>query len=275
MPNLLLYYNTLMYLVPATFMATILEFLYSSHKKDDVYSFKEFLCNITNGALYEVFLNRIIFIFYINTFITLGRIIIGQPKLEFSYFNLFLCLLISDLTFYIYHRLHHKFEILWLLHFVHHSDKKLNLSTTYRFSVLEKFYSPIMFIPALLLGFDITTTLLSFYTMNIYQFFNHSQYLRYPSFIEHIFVTPQMHNMHHDQEIKNQNSNFGSLFSVWDRIFGTYVPYSGNCTPGIKNYESNNLLLNQLDPIINYYKSKRYSLFARPSKRSILAKDHE
>ena len=74
--------------------------------------------------------------------------------------------------------------------------------------------------------------------------------------MEYIFITPQTHIVHHDQEIKHQNSNFGAMFSIWDRMFGTYTGRVYAITPGIKKYEQNNFIKMESDPIVKYLESK-------------------
>ena len=82
----------------------------------------------------------------------------------------------------------------------------------------------------------------------------HSRYIGLPRFLEIIFVTPQYHLIHHSQNIKNHNSNFGVLFSIWDRMFGTYTKNMSGNLFGVKDYYQSNFIKVHTDPMVDYYR---------------------
>ena len=67
-------------------------------------------------------------------------------------------------------------------------------------------------------------------------------------------MTPNNHKFHHDQELKHQYSNYGGLFSIWDRMFGTYSAEVLNFKAGLKDYREDNFLKYQIIPVYNYIK---------------------
>jgi sterol desaturase/sphingolipid hydroxylase (fatty acid hydroxylase superfamily) len=75
------------------------------------------------------------------------------------------------------------------------------------------------------------------------------------SFFDYLFITPENHRVHHDEDIKNQNSNYGNLFSIWDRMFGTFVRTRENIIFGIKGYYQDNFIKMETDPVIAYIKN--------------------
>ena len=98
--------------------------------------------------------------------------------------------------------------------------------------------------------------ILAYLYLNAHQFLAHSAYIRLPRFFDYVFVTPHNHRIHHDQAVVNQNSNFGGIFSIWDRLFGTYVSDIKEFTPGIKGYSQDNFIMMEVDPIVRYLKNK-------------------
>lgn len=133
--------------------------------------------------------------------------------------------LLLDLGEYIYHRVMHKFKILWRFHVVHHSDSIVDISTTLRehpgeniirlsFTLLWVFLSGAVF-----WLFILRQIIQVFTTM-----FAHMNY-RLPekmnSIIGLVFITPNMHQVHHHYKQLFTDSNYGDIFSIWDRIFGT------------------------------------------------------
>lgn len=153
----------------------------------------------------------------------------------------FLGVIVLDFTSYFVHRLIHKSKILWRFHRVHHSEIEMDSSTSFKFHPLEA----IILFPALLAEIGIVGT--SFPAIVLYNviilpvfFILHSN-LNYPKWVERIFspvfATPEFHRVHHSDEQKYTDSNYGDIFSLWDRLFGTFQKVdSQNIHYGLKEY---------------------------------------
>ena len=134
--------------------------------------------------------------------------------------------LLLDFFVYWLHRAFHRWAPMWRLHLVHHSDLDLDFSVSFRFHPLERIFDiPLVMLTAVLLGVD----LLVLFTYNIvysfYAFFPHSNMRVAPSLdriLKLLVVTPDMHRVHHSSNIEETNSNYGDVFSIWDRLFGTF-----------------------------------------------------
>ncbi|MGE0762308.1 MAG: sterol desaturase family protein [Bdellovibrionales bacterium] len=131
-----------------------------------------------------------------------------------------------DLIAYLWHRANHRFSLLWRFHMAHHSDRVFDTSTSLRFHVGELLGSlGIRLLVVFALGLSITG-ILAFEI--IFQFFNVIEHgnIRFPGKLEKIlgtvFVTPALHRKHHSINIIDLNSNFGTIFSFWDKLGGTY-----------------------------------------------------
>jgi len=140
--------------------------------------------------------------------------------------NIVCSVIVLDLIFYGVHWANHKAPFLWRLHRAHHSDLDLDVTTAVRFHLGEVTLSTaykIGFIwilgiaPLGLVAFE-STLLLAAQVQ-------HSN-IRIPepfeTIVRWVFVTPNMHRIHHSQEGKELNSNFSTIFSWWDRLIGTY-----------------------------------------------------
>jgi sterol desaturase/sphingolipid hydroxylase (fatty acid hydroxylase superfamily) len=153
----------------------------------------------------------------------------------------FLGVIVLDFTSYFIHRLIHKSKILWRFHRVHHSEIEMDSSTSFKFHPLEA----IILFPALLAAIGIVG--ISFPAIVLYNviilpvfFILHSN-LNYPKWVERIFspvfATPEFHRVHHSNEQKYTDSNYGDIFSLWDRLFGTFQKVdSQNIHYGLKEY---------------------------------------
>jgi len=141
--------------------------------------------------------------------------------------KLFLSVALYDLTTYWIHRASHKVPLLWRLHRVHHSDTTMDSSTVFRFHPLELIliYQTGNIITATLFGTDMFALALYYFVLYIFFFFEHAN-INFPKWIDKtiglIFVMPNHHRVHHQQEQFYTDSNFADIFIIWDRIFGTF-----------------------------------------------------
>ncbi len=133
--------------------------------------------------------------------------------------------LILDLYMYLWHRSMHLVPLAWQFHRIHHTDRTMNVSTAYRFHPIEIVSSSI---PKLILiwWLGISTELLTIYELvfTLIVALHHSN-LAIPSALDRILgwiiITPNYHRVHHSQVVTETNSNYGSVFSCWDRLFHT------------------------------------------------------
>lgn len=133
-----------------------------------------------------------------------------------------LAIVAEDFTVYWLHRANHRIRLFWAGHMVHHSSRYLNLGTAVRFSAAGPFYEPVFYIPMALVGFDPTLVLMASGINLIYGFFVHTELFRSLGFLELFMVTPSHHRVHHGRNEPYLNKNYGVVFIVWDRLFGTF-----------------------------------------------------
>jgi len=132
-----------------------------------------------------------------------------------------------DLTAYFSHRLFHAVAPMWRVHQVHHSETDLNLTTGLRFHPVEALFTQgLSLIIIALLGTPPGAVGFAGLAVIFQDFFEHVN-VRIPETTDRILrlmiITPAMHRVHHSVAIPEQNKNFGTVFSFWDRLFGTYL----------------------------------------------------
>jgi sterol desaturase/sphingolipid hydroxylase (fatty acid hydroxylase superfamily) len=138
-----------------------------------------------------------------------------------------LTVVVLDFSYYLQHYLLHAVPLLWRLHRTHHSDIEYDFSTGVRFHPLEALFTAafgMMFI--VLLGAPAEGVMLSQIFAVAVSFAEHANVMipaRVDRAVRRVFVTPNMHRVHHSVELDEGNSNFSNMFSFWDRLFGTYV----------------------------------------------------
>lgn len=155
-----------------------------------------------------------------------------------------LIFLSGDLALYVYHRVNHSRPVFWAFHALHHSAEEMSPVTAYRH---HPFYSittalivsifvgvvqglaMVAFIGtldiALVAGINIFSAVLNLATNNL----KHSHIpMRFPVWLEHILISPALHQVHHSIYPKHHNRNYGDVLALWDWMFGTlYIPEKG------------------------------------------------
>ncbi len=130
----------------------------------------------------------------------------------------------ADLCYYVEHRVAHRLRSLWALyHAVHHSSPAYTVATAYRVSFLNQFIAPVFYLPCVLAGFEPLLVLgLQVFAIH-YQAWVHTRGIGRLPALDAILNTPANHRMHHDRAAPPRGVNFGGIFVIWDRLFGTYV----------------------------------------------------
>jgi alkylglycerol monooxygenase len=132
-----------------------------------------------------------------------------------------LAFLLGDLCYYWYHRAGHSVAAFWAIHGVHHQSDKFNVGVATRHPWFSDTYSFLFYAPVPMLGvppfhFFVAISVISFYALTV-----HSQVFHRPGLW--FFVTPATHIVHHSKNKRYVNKNFGAMFTLWDRMFGTHV----------------------------------------------------
>jgi sterol desaturase/sphingolipid hydroxylase (fatty acid hydroxylase superfamily) len=138
-----------------------------------------------------------------------------------------LAVLILDLAIWAQHLVTHKVPLLWRLHRVHHADRDMDVTTAIRFHPVEIALSMLLKIGLVyVLGAPAVAVILFEILLNGTAMFNHAN-IRLPKWLDapvrKVFVTPDMHRVHHSVHRAEHDSNYGFALSIWDRMFGTYI----------------------------------------------------
>lgn len=137
-----------------------------------------------------------------------------------------LAVLLLDLWMYIWHMMNHKIPILWRFHKLHHSDRQMDVTTASRFHVGEIVISSLLRVPVIvLLGVQLHELLVYELFMFAVVQFHHAD-IRLNDTVERvlskIIVTPNVHKIHHSEWQPETDSNYGSMFVFWDKLFRTF-----------------------------------------------------
>jgi sterol desaturase/sphingolipid hydroxylase (fatty acid hydroxylase superfamily) len=128
-----------------------------------------------------------------------------------------------DLAIYFWHLINHHNEFLWRFHKVHHSDQAFNVTTGFRFHVIDLLIEiPYKCLFVILVGVDAHIVLAMEAIQLVFILFHHANSeIPRESSISRVLITPALHRAHHSAARHEHDSNYGIVFSVWDQIFGT------------------------------------------------------
>jgi len=134
--------------------------------------------------------------------------------------------LLLDGTLYTQHRLLHLIPFLWRFHSVHHADPEFDITTGVRFHPAEILISFVLKAGVILaIGAGPYAVFVFEATLSSASLFTHAN-LKLPvtvdTLLRRLFVTPEMHRIHHSVEASEHNRNFGFFLSCWDQLFGSY-----------------------------------------------------
>lgn len=127
-----------------------------------------------------------------------------------------------DFCYYWNHRIGHERNVFWASHVVHHQSEEYNLSTALRQTSTGFLLSWIFYLPMALAGVP-PLVFLTVAALNLlYQFWVHTRHIPKLGWFEWVFVSPSNHRVHHAQNPVYMDRNYGGVFIIWDRLFGTF-----------------------------------------------------
>ncbi len=175
---------------------------------------------------------------------------------------LFAIMLLDFLAQYVVHYLLHKVEFMWRFHMVHHSDTHVDVTSGTRhhpidFIMRETFALIAILIAGLPLAYYVLYRILTI----LFTYFSHAN-IRLPIWLDKtislVFISPNTHKFHHHFEMPWTDTNYGNIFSLWDRAFGTFIyhdPYDIVYGLDILDKEKSDDILYQLKVPFTYKKS--------------------
>jgi sterol desaturase/sphingolipid hydroxylase (fatty acid hydroxylase superfamily) len=188
--------------------------------------------------------------------------IVGQPVTFVA------VVFVGDLVSYWRHRLEHT-RWLWPAHAIHHSDTEMTWLTLSRFHPINRATTTCIDIACLaILGFPAWALLANELVRHYYGEFIHADLPWMYGPLRAIFVSPVMHRWHHARDVRGTGSNFATVFSVFDRVCGTYyVPGPCAVPLGVTDEVGPGVIRQLLYPFVSWTSSARRA--ARSSRASI------
>jgi sterol desaturase/sphingolipid hydroxylase (fatty acid hydroxylase superfamily) len=129
---------------------------------------------------------------------------------------------------YLSHRTMHMWPAMWRFHQVHHSDDFVDVTTTYRTHPVESVWRFLFaIVPVWVLGLPAEAVVIQRLLQATNGVVEHANIRLWPPIdrvLSLVWVTPNVHKVHHSREVSETNSNYANLLTIYDRLLGTYTP---------------------------------------------------
>jgi alkylglycerol monooxygenase len=211
--------NIILFAIPVFFLLIAAELIAEKVKKTDYYRLNDAITSLSIGGLSRimgVMKNLAPFTIYILLYEQFA--IFELNNRVWAWLAVFV---VYDFLYYWNHRFGHEMSFFWAAHVVHHSSEEYNLTTALRQSS-GSFFNFIFFLPLAFLGVDPVLFITVASANLVYQFWVHTRHVGKLGFIEWFMVTPSNHRVHHAQNQVYLDRNYGGVFIIWDRLFGSY-----------------------------------------------------
>src|SRR3990167_5652138 len=213
--------NYVLYAIPFFFVLMGLELLVDRWRGVSTYRLADSINSLSAGVLSQV-----------SGLLTkgLGLLTYGFAVQHLALFELsaqqawvwLLAFVLYDFCYYWNHRLGHERNVLWAAHSVHHQSEDYNLSTALRQTSSGFLFGWIFYLPLAVLGVPLLVFLTVAALNLLYQFWVHTRHVPKLGWYEWAFVTQSNHRAHHAQNAIYMDRNYGGVFILWDRLFGTF-----------------------------------------------------
>lgn len=219
--------------IPAFVLLMLVEYAYGVVRGHNTYRLNDTINSLSLGSLRT--LGKLVFFdASVHLFAAIADVlsIIQWPEVWWMWLFGFVA---YDFFYYWFHRISHERSLFWASHVAHHQSEEFNLSTALRQTGTGFLCSWVFFIPLFLLGCPPDM----FYTIAavnlLYQFWVHTEHIGQLGFVDRILVTPSNHRVHHACNQRYMDRNYGGVFILWDRVFGSFSEESSeeSCRFGI------------------------------------------
>ncbi|MEC9085700.1 MAG: sterol desaturase family protein [Pseudomonadota bacterium] len=212
--------DLIVYAIPVFLLLILVEFSYGLLCARNTYRLNDTINSLSMGTL-----SRLQALVVVGTSAGLYEVVATMFRLAQlsgqSLWTWLFCFVLYDLAYYWKHRWGHEVALFWGAHVAHHQSEDFNLGTALRQTSTD-FYSFIFYLPFFAAGFP-GEVLFSVVSLNlIYQFWVHTEHIQKLGPLEWLLVTPSNHRVHHGRNEQYIDRNYGGVFIIWDRLFGTF-----------------------------------------------------
>lgn len=205
--------------IPFFFLLIAIELIAEWYRKTDYYRVNDSITSLALGVVSRAtYMAKKLIPFTIYLVLVEHIAIVNLPNELWVWV---LAFVLYDFCYYWLHRFSHEINLLWAAHVVHHSSEEYNLTTALR-QTSGGIIGWMFYLPMALLGIPAEIYISVGAMSLVYQFWVHTRHVPKLGWFEEFFVSPSNHRVHHAQNQVYIDRNYGGVFILWDRWFGTF-----------------------------------------------------
>lgn len=237
--------------IPFLALAVVLEMVVSIRRGRKTYRTNDTLASLSQGLISQL-VNACTPLFQIGiyalVFTTLGYH--AESPFWHTWYGFAIAVVMFDFCEYWLHRAGHEIAIFWAAHTVHHQSEELNIGTALRQESQNAVLGWPFYLPMALAGVPPEIFGFSYLFVQYYQIWAHTEQVGKLGWLDGVLTTPSNHRVHHSVNDCYVDRNYGGLFVLWDRLFGTYAVETERCVFGTRTPLRS---LNPLRAIVQVY----------------------
>lgn len=213
--------NPIIYAIPVFLTTILLEAWIGRRRGKHIYDLPDAITSLHHGVLSQV-VNTVAKVVTVGIYVAVYQALRLASWPTDSILAWVVAALLFDFFYYWNHRLGHEVGVLWAAHVVHHSSEYFNLSTALRQSSSSALLGWVFYLPMAVMGVPPVMFVIVGVINLLYQYWVHTELIGRLGWVDRVLVTPSNHRVHHGQNDYCIDKNYGGIFIIWDRIFGTF-----------------------------------------------------
>lgn len=253
--------NKYLWMVMAGVLFVIgIEYLIARHKGLRVFRLQNTIVNLSMGIFDRVAGLLMVPLIYMHfNFLYTHFAIFDIP--ETKYYFVF-AVIVSDFLWYFYHRAGHQINLFWGAHIIHHQSEDYNYTVALNLTPFQVIIRILVWSLMPIIGFSAEVVLATHLVIGLYQFLLHTTLISKLGIIEKFMVTPSHHRVHHGSNVEYLDKNYGGIFIIWDRLFGTFQVEKNPVSYGVtKDINTRNFI----PSVFHYYSNLWFQIKQLPT----------
>jgi alkylglycerol monooxygenase len=224
--------NPLVVAIPVFLVLAALEAVAASRRMGARHKLGDLVSGVGCGALDQI-VNLAVGAGFLTLYAFLNRHVTVLDLPPRSPITWIAAVLLHDLAYYVFHRASHRVNVLWAAHAVHHQSEDYTFAVSLRQGAIATWVSYLFYLPLAILDIPVEMFVIVHGVYQVYQFFVHTRFIPALGPLEHVLATPVLHRVHHGRDAEFLDKNYGGFFIVWDKLFGSFAPYTREPNYGV------------------------------------------
>jgi alkylglycerol monooxygenase len=225
----------IVFILPVFVVLIGAEFVYGWFRQRNTYRLNDALSSLSQGLISQL-LALVTQLFQIGLYVLVFNALTRTPDVKFwdTWYGWLIAIVLFDFFDYWLHRAGHECAVMWAAHVVHHQSQHFNFSTALRQESTVALIGWIFYLPIAVIGVPPEQFGVAGLIVLLYQFWIHTEHVGKLGWFDRVFSSPSNHRVHHAVNDQYLNKNYGGMFVIWDRMFGTFAEEEEPCVYGTR-----------------------------------------